>query len=168
MRGVPEGRNTVAHHGSGGKMRRPQRASPGRGDTRRSGTRDWPITECATLESYARRSLCRPSGACLRWSSRSPTTSVVRYDLPSLRDSWQRISVPPSAVTCLLAAACGKRCRGGAGVAESWSDPSWRVLIWPGHRKFFECLHPADTRGQVHCAARVELPEMRQGDRAVR
>ena len=164
---VPEGRNIVAHHGSGGKTCRPQRLSPGRGDTCCSHIRRWPITSCVLLEHCA-RSLCRPSGTRQISSARAPTTSVVGYGLSSLRDSWQLIIVPPTGVTCLLPAACGKRCRRGAGVAESWGDPSWRVFIWPGHRKLSECLHSADSRGQVHRAARIELHEMREGDRGVR
>lgn len=68
----------------------------------------------------------------------------------------------------LLYIANSNRCRRVRAVAQSMRDPSWRVFIWVTGRQFSERLHSADSRGQIHRYAVVELPEMRESDRALR
>src|SRR6202008_4885011 len=63
---------------------------------------------------------------------------------------------------------CGGSCPQRGSVAESMRDPSWRLPAWADRRQFSECLHLANSGGQIHCAARVELSQVREADRALR
>ncbi len=93
------------------------------------------------------------------------TTNLPQHPAPCLLLPVS-CSLPP--VTCLLPKRCGKRCRRLKGVAQFQSDPSRRIFIRLDHRKFSERLHPAHSRGQIHCTACIGLPEVRQSHRALR
>src|SRR3981081_1340679 len=98
------------------------------------------------------------------------TTSYEASFVPFVRATCLTEYTPGkcASVACLLQCWLRGRCRCAAGVAESERDPSWRVFVRAGGRKFSERVHFAHTSGQVDCLACVELPQMWQGDRSVR
>lgn len=53
-------------------------------------------------------------------------------------------------------------------MAQSDSDPTKRVFVRLTYWQFPECLHPADSRGEIDRAARIGVYQMRKGHRSVR